>query len=113
VAFRTIYDPKQMPGQNRPFLKWPYVEGLRIDEAMNPLSMLVVGLYGEVLPNQNSAPLRLMMPWKYGFKSIKSIISIRFTETEPPTSWNIPAPVSTNLLQRQSASGSSALEPSL
>ncbi len=89
VAFRTIFNPSQMPGQNLPLLKWPYVEGLRIDEAMHPLSMLVVGLYGEVLPNQNGAPLRLMVPWKYGFKSIKSIASIRFTETEPPTSWNI------------------------
>ena len=89
VAFRTIFDPNQMPGQRQPILKWPYVEGLRIDEAMHPLSMLVVGLYGEVLPNQNGAPLRLMVPWKYGFKSIKSIVSIRFTETEPPTSWNI------------------------
>jgi sulfoxide reductase catalytic subunit YedY len=92
VAFRTVYDPKQMPGQNLPLLKWPYVEGLRIDEAMHPLSMLVTGLYGEVLPNQNGAPLRLMVPWKYGFKSIKSIASIRFTETEPPTSWNITNP---------------------
>ena len=89
VAFRTVFDPKQMPGQNLPLLKWPYVEGLRIDEAMNPLSMLVTGLYGEQLPNQNGAPLRLMVPWKYGFKSIKSIASIRFTEQEPPTSWNI------------------------
>ena len=92
VAFRTVYDPKQMPGQRLPLLKWPYVEGLRIDEAMNPLAMLVVGLYGEVLPNQNGAPLRLMVPWKYGFKSIKSIASISFTETEPPTSWNITNP---------------------
>ncbi|MFT5447699.1 MAG: sulfoxide reductase catalytic subunit YedY [Gammaproteobacteria bacterium] len=89
VAFRTLFDPQQMPGQRRPILKWPYVEGLRIDEAMNPLSMLVTGLYGEVLPNQNGAPLRLMVPWKYGFKSIKSIASISFTEAEPPTSWNI------------------------
>jgi len=89
VAFRTVFRPQQMPGQRQPILKWPYVEGLRIDEAMHPLAMLVVGLYGEVLPNQNGAPLRLMVPWKYGFKSIKSIAAIRFTETEPPTSWNI------------------------
>ena len=92
VAFRTVFDPSQMPGQKLPILKWPYVEGLRIDEAMHPLSLLVVGLYGEVLPNQNGAPLRLMVPWKYGFKSIKSIASIRFTETEPPTSWNTANP---------------------
>lgn len=92
VAFRTVFDPKQMPGQRRPLLEWPYVEGLRIDEAMHPLAMLVVGLYGEVLPNQNGAPLRLIVPWKYGFKSIKSIAAIRFTETEPPTSWNITNP---------------------
>ena len=92
VAFRTLYAPQRMPGQKAPVLKWPYVEGLRIDEAMNPLSMMVVGLYGETLPNQNGAPLRLMVPWKYGFKSIKSIVSINFTKDEPPTSWNIANP---------------------
>jgi sulfoxide reductase catalytic subunit YedY len=92
VAFRTVFRPAQMPGQNRRFIDWPYVEGLRIDEAMNPLTLLAVGLYGEVLPNQNGAPLRLVVPWKYGFKSIKSIVTIRFTETEPPTSWSQQAP---------------------
>jgi sulfoxide reductase catalytic subunit YedY len=92
VAFQTLFDPKQMPGQRRRVLDWPYVEGLRIDEAMHPLTMLVVGLYGEVLPNQNGAPLRLIVPWKYGFKSIKSIVGIRLTENEPPTSWNRAAP---------------------
>ena len=73
-------------------LEWPYVEGLRIDEAMHPLTILAVGLYGQVLPNQNGAPLRLVVPWKYGFKGIKSIVEIRFTEKQPPTSWNISAP---------------------
>jgi len=92
VAFRTVFRPAEMPGQKQSYLEWPYVEGLRIDEAMHPLTLMVVGLYGEVLPNQNGAPLRLMVPWKYGFKSIKSVASIRFTETEPPTSWNISAP---------------------
>ncbi len=88
VAFTTLYDPKQMPGQRRKVLDWPYVEGLRLDEAMHPLTLLAVGLYGEVLPHQNGAPLRLVVPWKYGFKSIKSIVKIRFTEDQPPTSWN-------------------------
>jgi sulfoxide reductase catalytic subunit YedY len=88
VAFETLKDAKRMPGQRRAVLDWPYREGLRMDEAMNPLSFLVVGLYGEVLPNQNGAPLRLMVPWKYGFKSIKSIVKMTFQEKEPPTSWN-------------------------
>ena len=88
VAFETILDPKHLPGQRRPVLDWPYVEGLRLDEAMHPLTILAVGLYGEVLPNQNGAPLRLVVPWKYGFKSIKSIVRITLTEDEPPTSWN-------------------------
>ncbi|MCH9674640.1 MAG: protein-methionine-sulfoxide reductase catalytic subunit MsrP [Gammaproteobacteria bacterium] len=92
VAFETIFRPEEMPGQRRPTLKWPYVEGLRIDEAMNPLSLLAVGMYGETLPNQNGAPLRLVVPWKYGFKSIKSIVSIRFMDKEPPTTWNLSAP---------------------
>jgi sulfoxide reductase catalytic subunit YedY len=87
VAFQSYYDPKQMPlAAGIPF---PYVEGLRIDEAMHPLTMLVVGLYGEVLPNQNGAPLRLAVPWKYGFKSIKSIVKIKLVEKEPPATWNI------------------------
>jgi methionine sulfoxide reductase catalytic subunit len=92
VAFETLYDPKQMPGQRRKVLNWPYVEGLRMDEAMHPLTILAVGLYGEDLPNQDGAPIRLVVPWKYGFKSIKSIVKIRFVESQPPTSWNISAP---------------------
>ncbi len=92
VAFRTLLDPRQMPGQNREVLEWPYVEGLRLDEAMNPLTILAVGLYGETLPNQNGAPLRLVVPWKYGFKGIKSIVKISLTDREPPTTWNISAP---------------------
>ena len=92
VAFETLHDPKQMPGQNRGYLQWPYVEGLRLDEAMHPLTLLAVGLYGEVLPNQNGAPLRLVVPWKYGFKGIKSIVRISLTREEPPTTWNLAAP---------------------
>lgn len=88
VAFETLFDPERMPGQRQPVLKWPYKEGLRIDEAMHPLSILGVGMYGEVMPNQNGAPVRLVMPWKYGFKSIKSIVKIKFQKTIPPTSWN-------------------------
>ena len=88
VAFRTLLDPAQMPGQRLAVLEWPYVEGLRIDEAMNPLTLLAVGLYGEVLPNQSGAPVRLVVPWKYGFKSIKTIVGIDFVEDMPPTSWN-------------------------
>ena len=92
VAFTTLHDVDQMPGQLRPVLDWPYVEGLRIDEAMHPLTMLAAGLYGKSLPNQNGAPLRLVVPWKYGFKGVKSIVSIRLTETMPRTSWNQAAP---------------------
>jgi sulfoxide reductase catalytic subunit YedY len=92
VAFKTVLRPAEMPGQRYPVLEWPYVEGLRMDEAMHPLSLLAVGLYGKTLPNQNGAPLRLVTPWKYGFKGIKSIVEIRFTERQPPTSWNISAP---------------------
>jgi sulfoxide reductase catalytic subunit YedY len=92
VAFTTLYDPEQMPGQRRPVLAWPYVEGLRMDEAMHPLTILAVGLYGRVLPNQNGAPLRLVVPWKYGFKSIKSIVNIRFVEEQPVTTWAAAAP---------------------
>lgn len=87
VEFKTLYDPKQMPGQRVPILEWPYVEGLRIDEAMHPLALMVVGLYGKVLPNQNGAPLRLIVPWKYGFKGIKAIVGIRFVERMPRTTW--------------------------
>lgn len=94
VAFETLYDPKQMPGQASRFsgIQWPYVEGLRLDEAMNPLALMVVGMYGRSLPNQNGAPLRLMLPWKYGYKSIKSIVRITLTEKQPPTTWNLLAP---------------------
>ncbi|MEK6566858.1 MAG: protein-methionine-sulfoxide reductase catalytic subunit MsrP [Bacteroidota bacterium] len=92
VAFETLFRPEEMVGQRRPYLTWPYVEGLRMDEAMNPLTLLATGLYGKPLPNQNGAPLRLVTPWKYGFKGIKSIVKIRFVENEPPTTWNIAAP---------------------
>lgn len=96
VQFETLYDPKRLPGQRRGLfgsgLNWPYTEGLRMDEAMNPLTLLVVGLYGEPLPNQNGAPIRLVVPWKYGFKSIKSIVKIGFVETQPKTTWNLSAP---------------------
>ncbi len=92
VAFQTLLDPAQMPGQRRRVLEWPYVEGLRIDEAVHPLTMLVAGLYGRVLPNQDGAPLRLIVPWKYGFKGIKSIVRIHFAEQEPPTTWSRMAP---------------------
>ncbi len=92
VEFTTLHDPKQMPGQRYPILDWPYVEGLRMDEATHPLTILAVGLYGELLPNQNGAPVRLVVPWKYGFKSAKSIVRIRFTETPPATAWNRAAP---------------------
>ncbi len=92
VEFVTLFDPEQMPGQRRAILDWPYVEGLRIDEALHPLTFLAVGLYGEVLPNQNGAPLRLVVPWKYGFKSIKSIVKLRFLEHQPATTWNKLAP---------------------
>lgn len=88
VEFTTLHDPKQMPGQRSPVLDWPYVEGLRMDEAMHPLTLLTLGLYGEVLPNQNGAPVRAVIPWKYGFKSGKSIVRIRFTEKQPRTAWN-------------------------
>ncbi len=92
VAFYTLFDKKQMPETGREVLDWPYHEGLRIDEAMHPLAFMTVGLYGRVLPNQNGAPLRLTIPWKYGFKSIKSIVRIQFTEFQPTTSWNQIAP---------------------
>jgi sulfoxide reductase catalytic subunit YedY len=92
VAFTTLRDTEQMPGQNSAVLDWPYVEGLRLDEAMNPLALMAVGLYGKTLPNQNGAPLRLVTPWKYGFKGIKSIVKIELTKEQPPTSWNKAAP---------------------
>ena len=89
VAFKTLHDPKQMPGQNRSVLEWPYREGLRIDEAVNPLTLFAIGMYGKTMPNQNGAPIRLVIPWKYGFKSIKSIVRIDFVEEQPQTSWNM------------------------
>ncbi len=92
VAFETLNDPERMPGQARRVLNWPYVEGLRMDEAMNPLTLMAVGLYGEELLSQNGAPIRLVVPWKYGFKSIKSVVGIRLVESMPPTTWNNSAP---------------------
>lgn len=92
VVFETLFDPAQMPGQRRRVLDWPYVEGLRMDEAMNPLAIMAVGLYGTEMPKQNGAPMRLIVPWKYGFKSIKSIVKIRFLEQKPRTSWAVSAP---------------------
>ena len=92
VAFRSILDRENLPGQRRNVLDWPYKEGLRIDEAMHPLTIFAVGLYGKELPNQNGAPLRLVVPWKYGFKSIKSIVAMEFTEQQPPTAWGRSAP---------------------
>ena len=92
VEFTTLLEPTQMPGLRLPYLKWPYVEALRMDEAMNVLAFLAVGLYDEVLPNQNGAPIRLVVPWKYGFKSIKSIVKMRFTEERPMTSWELAGP---------------------
>ncbi|MBI4420799.1 MAG: protein-methionine-sulfoxide reductase catalytic subunit MsrP [Gemmatimonadetes bacterium] len=92
VEFTTLFDPGQMPGQRYPVLDWPYVEGLRMDEAMHPLALMVTGIYGKPLLNQNGAPLRLALPWKYGFKSIKSIVRVRFVGTQPMNSWQIAAP---------------------
>ncbi|HEV3512617.1 MAG TPA: protein-methionine-sulfoxide reductase catalytic subunit MsrP [Candidatus Sulfotelmatobacter sp.] len=92
VQFTTLLDPGQMPGQRRDVLQWPYVEGLRMDEAMHPLALLCFGMYGEDLPNQDGAPLRLVLPWKYGFKSIKAIVRIHFTEKQPLNTWNVAAP---------------------
>ena len=92
VAFETLLDPERLPGQKRNVLNWPYVEGLRINEAMQPLTILAIGLYGRQLPAQNGAPLRLVVPWKYGFKGIKSIVKITLTSTRPPTTWNSAAP---------------------
>ncbi|MEM9056084.1 MAG: protein-methionine-sulfoxide reductase catalytic subunit MsrP [Pseudomonadota bacterium] len=92
VEFRTLYDPEQMPGQRRRVLDWPYREGLTMAEAMHPLTLMATGVYGKPLPNQNGAPLRLVVPWKYGFKSIKSIVSLRFMSRRPKTSWELSAP---------------------
>jgi sulfoxide reductase catalytic subunit YedY len=92
VQFTTLYNPDIMVGQRAHVLEWPYVEGLRMDEAMHPLTILATGMYGDTLPNQNGAPLRLIVPWKYGFKSIKAIVKIEFTETMPATAWNKSGP---------------------
>lgn len=92
VSFETLVDPAQMPGQRSAVLEWPYREGLRMDEAMHPLTLLATGMYGRDLPNQNGAPLRLVVPWKYGFKSVKSIVRIRLQEAQPETTWNREAP---------------------
>jgi sulfoxide reductase catalytic subunit YedY len=92
VEFTTLFDMAQMPGQKRNVLEWPYVEGLRMDEAMNPLTLLCFGMYGEELPNQDGAPIRIVIPWKYGFKCAKAIVRIRFTEKQPSNTWNISAP---------------------
>lgn len=92
VEFTTLNDPEQMPGQRSALLDWPYTEGLRIDEASHPLTLLTFGLYGKALPNQNGAPIRLVVPWKYGFKSAKSLVRIRLTEKMPRTTWNLAAP---------------------
>ncbi len=92
VAFETLHDPSRMPGQNTSALPWPYVEGLRLDEAMHPLTLLATGLYGEELPPQDGAPIRLVTPWKYGFKGIKSIVKITLTSMQPPCTWNVQAP---------------------
>jgi sulfoxide reductase catalytic subunit YedY len=92
VAFQTQFDPTQMPNQKSEVLKWPYIEGLRMDEAMHPLTLLTSGLYGRALPPQDGAPIRLVIPWKYGFKGIKSIVKITLIESQPPTTWNQYAP---------------------
>lgn len=92
VAFETVLRPDEMPGVRFPVLDWPYVEGLRLDEALHPLTIMATGLYGKPIPNQNGAPLRLVVPWKYGFKSIKSVVRITLTDTQPPTSWNKAGP---------------------
>src|SRR6266542_5641894 len=92
VAFQTLLDPKRMPNQNTGVLDWPYVEGLRLDEALNPLAILATGMYGQTMPPQDGAPIRLVVPWKYGFKGIKSIVKISLVAEQPPTTWNIAAP---------------------
>jgi sulfoxide reductase catalytic subunit YedY len=92
VEFTTLFNPEQMPGERDPVLEWPYVEGLRLDEAMHPLTLMAAGLYGRMLPNQNGAPLRLVVPWKYGFKGVKSIVKINFTTTQPKNTWQIASP---------------------
>jgi DMSO/TMAO reductase YedYZ molybdopterin-dependent catalytic subunit len=109
VEFITLADKKQMPGVGSRVLQWPYTEGLRIDEANHPLALLTLGMYGEVLPNQNGAPVRMVLPWKYGFKSAKSIVKIRFVKDQPRTSWNLSAPNEYGFYQRESGRGPPAL----
>ena len=92
VAFQTLFDPKRLPNQTTGVLDWPYVEGLRLDEALHPLTILATGMYGQTMPPQDGAPIRLVVPWKYGFKSIKSIVKITLVESQPPTTWNIESP---------------------
>ena len=92
VEFLSLHDPKRLPGQRNPLYPWPYREGLRLDEAMNPLTIMAVGMYGDILPAQNGAPVRLVVPWKYGFKSIKSVVSIRLVEAQPKTTWGMMQP---------------------
>jgi sulfoxide reductase catalytic subunit YedY len=92
VAFETLLRPEEMPGQRSGGIDWPYREGLRLDEAMNPLTLMATGIYGEPMPNQNGAPIRLVVPWKYGFKSIKSIVRVTLTDTQPPNTWNVLQP---------------------
>ena len=99
VAFQTLFDPQRMPNQRTGVLGWPYVEGLRLDEAMHPLTILATGLYGEKLPPQDGAPIRLVVPWKYGFKSIKSVVKITLVANEPPATWNLQARVSTAFIR--------------
>ena len=117
VEFITLHDPEQMPAQRKGLfnfggIDWPYVEGLRMDEAMHPLTLLTLGMYGQVLPNQNGAPVRVVIPWKYGFKSGKSIVRIRLTADQPKTAWEKAAPAGVRLLlQREPYEGPSALEP--
>ena len=112
VVFQTLLDPDRMPGQRRAVLDWPYTEGLTIAEAMNPLTLMATGLYGRELPNQNGAPLRLVVPWKYGFKSIKGIVDIAFSEKRPVTSWGRRGAKRIRFLcQRKSRGGPPALVP--
>jgi sulfoxide reductase catalytic subunit YedY len=111
VEFVSLANPAQMPGLRSGVLDWPYREGLRMDEAMHPLTLLAMGLYGEVLPKQNGAPVRLVVPWKYGFKSAKSLVKIRLVEQQPVSSWTRAAPRIRLLLQREPARGPPALEP--
>lgn len=92
VAFQTLFDPKRMPNQSTGVLDWPYVEGLRLDEALHPLTILATGMYGQAMPPQDGAPIRLVVPWKYGFKGIKSIVKINLVDAQPPTTWNNESP---------------------